>query len=362
MRLPRRDVIAGAAALMASPAEALAQSAPARPPRGPAAPKPTPTPPPDPIGVVRQPLTRLVSFGGAPFPYDGPTDDGRTRFFDVVDALRRRGRRALNGEVYWEDITYRDDRVLLHVPAGFDPRRPAVIAMFFHGHGSVIDRAVAEAELPRQLAESGANAVLVAPQFAYDAADSSPGKFWQWGAFARFIDEAAAKLARLIVPPRVDTRRIGGVFNAAPVVMVAFSGGYKPAAWALTRGGVAHRVAGLVLLDAVYEDEDKFAAWFAGARGRAFLASFHTESTAGHNAQLRAMLRQRRIEVVDALPAKLPAGLAAIVASGSIERHARFTLEGPPRDPVKTILAAMPGYRMVAPPTPVRTPPAKPSR
>ena len=42
-----------------------------------------------------------------------------------------------------------------------------------------------DTDLPRQVAESGANAVLVAPQFAYDAADSSPGKFMRPGAFAR---------------------------------------------------------------------------------------------------------------------------------------------------------------------------------
>ena len=43
-----------------------------------------------------------------------------------------------------------------------------------------------------QLEASGLNAVLVAPQFAVDALDSSAGHFWLPGAFAAFMDEAAA--------------------------------------------------------------------------------------------------------------------------------------------------------------------------
>jgi hypothetical protein len=45
--------------------------------------------------------------------------------------------------------------------------------------------------------------------------------------------------------------------------MVAFSGGYKPAIWSLHRGATSHRICGVVLLDALYGEEDKLAAWLA---------------------------------------------------------------------------------------------------
>ena len=68
----------------------------------------------------------------------------------------------------------------------------------------------------RQLAQANLNAVLVAPQMAVDAADSSAGNFWRPGAFAQFLDEADGKLAALYpqrlarrVPPHAgDPRRL----------------------------------------------------------------------------------------------------------------------------------------------------------
>lgn len=333
---------------------------PAKPPKS--APPSARTPPADPLAIVRAPVTRLQSFSHAPFPYSGPAEDGRTPFYDVVDALKRRGHRTPSGDVLLEGITYSDDRVLMHVPAGFDPRRPALMVVFFHGHGSTIERtATVETDLPRQIADSGANAVLVAPQFAYDAADSSPGKFLRPGAFARFIDEAATRLARLMTPAGADLRRLSGVFNLAPVMLVAFSGGYKPAAFVLARGGAAHRIHSVVLLDALYDEEDTFATWFAGARSRVFLASLYTESTATNQTKLRDMLAKRRITSTSSLPTSLSRGTAVFVASGSIDRHARFVLEGPPRDPVKAVLAATPGYRMKPEPPPTKPAAGKPA-
>jgi hypothetical protein len=362
----RRALIGAAAGLLAGGvvARAFAQylkPPPDKPPMAPAKPPTVKTPPADPLAIVKAPVIRVQSFKYAPFPYSGPGEDGRTPFYDLIDALKRRGHRTPSGDVLIEGITYSDDRTLMYVPAGFDPRRPALIVMFFHGHGSVIERTVMEADLPRQITESGANAVLVAPQFAYDAADSSPGKFWRPAAFARFVDEAATKLAQLLTPQGADLRRLSGVFNLAPVMLVAFSGGYKPAAYVLARGGAAHRIHSVVLLDALYDEEDKFAAWFASTRQRAFIASFYTESTAGNQAKLRDMLAKRRIASSTSLPASFPHGTAVFIASGTIERHARFVLDGPPRDPVKTILATIPGYRMKPEPPPAKSPTKPPA-
>ncbi len=110
----------------------------------------------------------------------------------------RRGHKTPFGRLYWEDETYSDQRVLLHIPKGFDLKKPSVMIVYFHGHGATLRRDVLRRQrVPAQITASGVNAVLVAPQLAVDAADSSAGKFWEPGAFGRFVGEAAQKLAKL---------------------------------------------------------------------------------------------------------------------------------------------------------------------
>ena len=56
-----------------------------------------------------------------------------------------------------------------------------------------------------------------------------------------------------------------------PVVIVAYSGGYLPAAYSLAHGGARDRVKGVVLLDALYGEPDKFARWIEQERGKRLL-------------------------------------------------------------------------------------------
>ena len=140
----------------------------------------------------------------------------------------------------WEDTTYSDRRVLLSIPRGFDLRKPSLIVVFFHGNGATLTRDVRNRQqVPRQIVESGLNAVLVAPQFAVDAADSSAGRFWEPGVFAQFMSEAANQLARLH-----GDARARAVFERAPIVIAAYSGGYHPLAFVLAVGGATERMRG----------------------------------------------------------------------------------------------------------------------
>ncbi|QQS14624.1 MAG: hypothetical protein IPK81_10955 [Rhodospirillales bacterium] len=285
-------------------------------------------------------VTRFIPLDSAPFPYRGRDEELRRPFFDVAGPGRRLGRTLRGGEVVWEDQAYRDPRAFLHAPASFDPSRPATIVAFFHGHGTMIEKAAAEYELARQIDASGLNAVLFAPQFARDAADSTPGKFQRPGAFARFIDEAGLRLAAAAAPAGPARASWQGAMRTAKVVVVAFSGGYKPAAWVAERGGVGRRLVGMVLLDALYDDEDRFTTWFTAARHRGFLVSLYTEATAASNAALMERLGARRIAFGRSLPAAIGAGTAAFVPLGASELHARMPIDGPPREPVRAILAA----------------------
>jgi len=193
--------------------------------------------------------------------------------------------------------------------------------------------------VPRQIAESGQNVALVAPQLAFDAADSSAGNFWRPGHFATYIDETAERLMRLY-----GDRRVGRSFNAAPVVIVAYSGGYLSAAYALERGGAAHRIKGVILMDALYGDEDKFAAWAATRRRLAFLLSAYTDSTREENATLQGLLAKRRIAYTTKLPTSLTSGTMAFVATGGLDMHGDFMTRAWAPDPLKAALAMIPGY------------------
>ena len=211
---------------------------------------------------LEAPKGEFVEFDASPFPYDGRVPTTGRPFFDIIDEDGRRGHRSARAGVLWEDVTYSDRRSLLFMPRGFDVRRPGVIVVFLHGNRATLERDVNHRQrVAAQIAEANINAVLVAPQLAINANDSSAGLFWESFGFARFLGEAGAHLARMH-----GDRRTRQTFATLPVVIVAYSGGFVPAAWALHEGGTGKRVIGVVLLDALYGEVDKYADWIARHR------------------------------------------------------------------------------------------------
>jgi len=289
---------------------------------------------------LRQDHTALIPFETAPFPYDGTIAATDKPFLNVEDEWGRRGHKTPFGRLYWEDETYSDNRVLLHIPKGFDARKPSVMIVFFHGHGATLKRDVLRRQrVPAQITASGVNAVLVAPQLAVDASDSSAGKFWEPGAFGRFVGEAAQKLAKLHGDPRsVRT------FASMPIVLVAYSGGYLPAAWCASRGGLMSRVRGVVLLDALYGELDKFASWIARDRS-AFFVSTYLSSTEAKNAQLEHVLAERAVDFDTALEPRLEPGSVAIFPGGEDVKHRDLVTHAWVDNPLADILRRLKGYR-----------------
>lgn len=286
-----------------------------------------------------EPRMQLVAFNASAFPYRGRVPGSNKPFLDVREADRR-GHRTARGDVYWEEPTYSDRRSLLYLPPGFDPAKPVLMAVYFHGQGATLERDVVRRQaVPRQVAEADRNIALVAPQLALDAVDSSAGNFWRPGHFATYVDEAAERLMRLY-----GDRRAGGAFNIAPVVIVAYSGGYLAAAHALAEGGARHRIKGVILMDALYGEEDKVAAWAAARRRQAFLLSAFTESTRNENALLQGLLARRRVPFRRALPQSLAPGTFAFVAAGGLDMHGDFVTRAWRPDPLRQALAMIPGY------------------
>jgi hypothetical protein len=302
--------------------------------------KPPPAPSPPPTQAAR---AQLVAFDASAFPYRSTIPGTNRPFLDARDG-RKRGHTSLRGEIYWEEPTYSDRRSLLYLPSGYDLRRPGLIVLFLHGQGATLERDVMNRQaVPRQVAESGLNAALVAPQLAVDAGDSSAGNFWKPGHFANYIDEAAERLMRLC-----GDRNAGAHFNRAPVVIAAYSGGYVPTAYALDRGGATHRIKGVILLDALYGEEDKFAAWAAARRQRVFLLSAYTDSTRDENATLQGLLDKKRVPYSRGLPSSLGPGTFAFAACGGIDMHGDFVTRAWRPDPLKQALAMISGYALRA--------------
>src|SRR5690606_8821797 len=82
-----------------------------------------------------QSKTKLVEFEMSPFPYEGINPATGKPFINVDETGRRR-RMPGRGTVLREDETFSDQRVLLHIPRVFDIRKPAIMIVFFHGHGA----------------------------------------------------------------------------------------------------------------------------------------------------------------------------------------------------------------------------------
>src|SRR5262249_55774718 len=159
---------------------------------------------------------------------------------------------------------------------------------------------------------------LVAPQLAFNAADSSAGKFWEPGGFARFLGEAAQQLARLHGDPR-SVRS----FASMPVVIVAYSGGYVATASSVQHGGLGNRLDGVVLFDALYGELDTFADWVVKQKS-AFFVSTYTHSTEARNNQLQRTLIERQVPVATALEPRLLPGSVAFLPAPRDADHRDF--------------------------------------
>jgi hypothetical protein len=189
--------------------------------------------------------------------------------------------------------------------------------------------------VPQQISESGVNAVLLAPQLAVDAADSSAGKFWQPGGLKRFVAESADHLAELYGDPGAAK-----AFANMPVIIVGYSGGFMPAAWSLDVGGLGNRVRGVFLLDAVYGELDKFASWIETHRSGFFISSY-TRHTERHDQDLMRLLREKGIAITDTMDGPLKPGSVVFVETPEGVTHRDYVTHAWTDNPLKEVLVKM---------------------
>ena len=213
------------------------------------------------------------------------------------------------------------------------------------GHTATIDEAPVfgddEAMRPTEMllgalaSCTGINAVLLAPQLAVDAADSSAGKFWQPGGLKRFVAESTDHLARLYGDPGAAK-----AFANMPVIIVGYSGGFLPAAWSLEVGGLGNRVRGVFLLDAVYGELDKFASWIENNRS-GFFVSAYTRYTKRHDRELMQLLKEKDIAISEDMDGPLRPGSVVFVETPEGVTHRDYVTLAWTENPVKEVLVKM---------------------
>jgi hypothetical protein len=179
---------------------------------------------------------------------------------------------------------YQDATVIAFVPhhhrAGRDDTVSVVV--HFHGHHTTAERAIVAHQLREQLYESKQNAILLVPQLAVLAADSSCGKLEAPGGFAHMVADALATLGDPVVQALAARAAVPEDAAIGRVCVSAHSGGWHAAARALEHGGAPVREG--YLFDALYAETDVFRDWVLAGAGRPMgsrhkLVSYYTGGT-----------------------------------------------------------------------------------
>lgn len=181
---------------------------------------------------------------------------------------------------------HRDPTVIVFVPRHFRPDSAVSMVVHFHGHNSTAERAMVAHQLREQLFDSKQNAILVVPEIAVLAPDSSCGKLEGQGAFQRMLDDVLRTLGTKEARAALGVAAPGADAHAGRVCVSAHSGGYHAAACAVRVGGA--EVQEVFLFDALYADTDAFRDWVIAGRGKPMgarhkLVSYFTAGTTEAN-------------------------------------------------------------------------------
>ncbi len=109
-------------------------------------------------------------------------------------------------------------------------------------------------------------------------------------------------------------------------------------------GRVQNRIRGVVLLDALYGEVDKFLAWFAKNR-TTFFVSAYTDSTPRKNATLKTILARQKIAYeTDLKQQKWQHGVTFLSTNSNVG-HWNFVSRAWADYPIKDLLSKLDEYR-----------------
>ena len=141
-------------------------------------------------------------------------------------------------------------------------------------------------------------------------------------------------------------------------MIAAYSGGYSPTAFILQSGRVDDRLRGVVLLDALYSEHDKFVNWLV-KRPPAFFVSAFGKAARDDNTALQRMLKERGVRFQSALPSTLARGSVAFIDAPDDVKHNDFMTEAWVKDPLKVVLRRITGFSRAAAAAPTGSLPKK---
>lgn len=183
---------------------------------------------------------------------------------------------------------HRDPTVLVFVPRHHRPGPGDAIqfVVHFHGHNSTVERATVAHQLREQLFDSKQNAILVVPELAVMAPDSSAGKLESSGGFARLLQDVLTTLTTREARVALGASAPGARSVPGRICVSAHSGGYHAAACVVRSGGV--KIHEVYLFDALYADTEIFRDWVIAGRGKPMssrhkLVSYFTAGTTENN-------------------------------------------------------------------------------
>jgi hypothetical protein len=225
---------------------------------------------------------------------------------------------------------------IVHAPPGFDPHAPLSLVVFLHGFSCCVPALMSRDPAPCRAGDvphegwdlgrihdaAHTNTLLIVPQLALLKRDGNPGAFAREGGFRAFLEEllAAAPLAAQLGGPRT-------LRDVSSIDLVAHSGGYHALLAILEHGGLPSRVLhGVVMLDALYGETPRFAAFIAqhAAEGLHFVSIALPNGTTAHENQVLARTLRARLGA-SAVTTVSASGIADAIAA-----HAIVIAEGSP--------------------------------
>jgi beta-lactamase class A len=172
---------------------------------------------------------------------------------------RANGFTGRDGTAYPYYPHYADSSVVVFVPEGLRESADGLnLIVYFHGHENdnmgVLERYL----LPQALEDEHINALLVLPQGPYRARDSFCGKMEDVDGLRHLADDVLSTMQRegVVKVPKINK-----------LVLAGHSGGYRPVAFCVDRGGMNAHVTHLFLFDAFYGNFDFFRKWLTSGNG-----------------------------------------------------------------------------------------------
>jgi beta-lactamase class A len=174
----------------------------------------------------------------------------RSPFAPFPHTERMNGFKRKDGTVYPYMPHYSDSSILIFVPQHFKETRDGTnLIVHFHGHMNENMISLERYRMPQAMVAHKTNALLVLPQGPYRVRDSFGGKMEDEGGLKRMLDDVLATMVKeeVITSPTLNK-----------LIISAHSGGYRPAAFVLDRGGLKNHITDVFLFDALYGNHDFF--------------------------------------------------------------------------------------------------------